>query len=1033
MSGRKAKVKIESTKSHEIEGLLHSIFDLVAIGICITDAKGIIVDVNSEYCRIYGYKKDELIGLPFVNFVPIENRAVLQKLHDDFIDGTEELAAEWKVQRKDGSLIDIYASAKLLVYENGGRFKITSIRDISENKKYHNLLTEAQEKAHLGGWGYDAHSEELSWTDEVFKIFEIPDQRQVELNRMFSFFRDEAHLAIKQAFALSLEKGDAFDLELLASTTGDNKIWIRVTCKPIRIHNKTVKLYGTIQNVTSRINNERAIYASEQKYRAAFQNSMTGFFVTNPDGKIIDANEAACKMFGYTLEEIKEIGRQGIIDPTTSGLNEMLAEREKNGQVSGELYCIRKNGQIFPTEFTSSLYEIGDGDLYSTTLMQDISNRKKRDHHLKLLESVLTNTDDSVLITKAEPLDAPGPIIIYANDAYSRMTGYSIDEVLGKSPRILQGDKSDFEVLKKVGEKLRRSEPCQFETINYKKNGEEFWNSSKITPVFDEHGKHTHWFSVQRDITDFKIKELRRKLMNDISQAMNSDGTLRDSLKTTLLRLSSVIEFDFGEVWMPNLDKKFLNLMAKLAMNKKAEYFYDLNTDELAFSKGKGLPGKVWENMEVVHWNDVDKRKAFHRKEAANKSGIKSAYGFPLIHNSEFVGVLLLGLSRKVLVKEHFVSIIGEISEHLSAEIKRKQLEEELERIFSFAPDIICVTGMDGYFKKVNPAMSKILGYSMDELLQHPITHFVHPDDYKKTTQEISAINKKRGHSTFENRYLTKDGRAIWLSWATTILYEEGLIYSVAKDITENKRNELALKNFNIELEKHAEELAASNAELEQFAYVASHDLQEPLRMVTSFLSQIEKKYNPLLDEKGKQYIHFAVDGAQRMRSIILDLLEYSRIGRTEKEISTFSFSEIIEDVEALFNKLIQDTNASLLYQDLPEITAIRVTIRQLLQNLVGNALKFRDSKRNPVIKIKSSETKTHWKFSVSDNGIGINENHLERIFVIFQRLNSREEFEGSGIGLAICRKIVENHGGKIWVESTEGEGSTFFFTIKKP
>ncbi|HAC16060.1 MAG TPA: hypothetical protein DCE78_08975 [Bacteroidetes bacterium] len=1026
------EAKNYALKLNSAERLLHSVFDSSTTGICITDTNGIFVDVNSEYCKIYGYSREELIGQPFTKVVPTENQQLLQDLHDAFISGNEELDAEWTVQRKDGQFIDIYASAMLLEYSDGSRFKVTSVRDISENKKYHNLLTETQSKAHVGGWEFDVYTRELTWTEEVYNIFEISDSAKLSLDIMNEFFVDEAGLVLDQAINNSLEKGSVFDLELTAKTSANRTIWTRITCKPIVVHKKTIKLFGTIQDITLKKFNQQLMNASEQKYRAAFQNSMLGFFVTNPDGRIEDANIAACEMFGYTVEEFRELGRGGIIDPNTPHLEQMLKERLETGKASGELICIRKNGQRFHVEFTSAIYENDEGELNTTTIMHDISNRKTREHHLKLLESVLTNTQDAVLITEAEPLDEPGPRIIFVNEAFTKMTGYTSDEVLGKNPRILQGPKTDQKLLREFGEKLRRWETCELETINYKKNGEEFWINIKATPVANEDGWYTHWFAIERDVTERKNREIYRKLINDINQVMNSSFMLKDSLRGVLELFKPVLDFDLCEIWTVNMDKKIINMVAKYANNPEGERFYEMTKDNIVMKVGQGLPGTIWKKKERIHWNKIGSRKLYLRNKAASEIGLNTFLGYPLIHNNEVVATLLFGLREEHVHVENFDALIQPVCDQLSAEIRRKQLDEEIEMIFNFAPDIICVAGMDGYYKKVNPAMSQILGYSESELLTQPIKNFVHPDDIKITGKEIKGIKKGEGKSFFENRYIEKMAIQSGCHGQLQFSMKRGLIYSVAKNITDKKEADQRLNKLNDELESRAKALADSNAELEQFAYVASHDLQEPLRMISSFLSQIEKKYNDKLDDKGRQYIHFAVDGAQRMRSIILDLLEYSRVGRVETEYSDFNLGEVVNEVIQLYKAQLSETQGKISYSKLPEIRAIRVPIRQLLQNLIGNALKFRAKDRPPEIQISAKELKSFWEIKVKDNGIGISPDYSDRVFIIFQRLHTKQEYEGSGMGLAICKKIIEKHGGKIWVESNPGKGSTFHFTIKK-
>lgn len=252
------------------------------------------------------------------------------------------------------------------------------------------------------------------------------------------------------------------------------------------------------------------------------------------------------------------------------------------------------------------------------------------------------------------------------------------------------------------------------------------------------------------------------------------------------------------------------------------------------------------------------------------------------------------------------------------------------------------------------------------------------------------------------------------------------------KDITERKKASEKLEQLNTELKQRADELAASNAELEQFAYVASHDLQEPLRMVTSFLTQLDKKYSDDLDEKANEYIHYAVDGAQRMRQIILDLLNYSRLNKDQAERETVDLNELLEDAKSMERNHIQETNAKIISDKLPALTVNPGAIKQVFQNLLNNAIKYQKSGVAPKITIQAKELDKYWQFSFSDNGIGINEEFQDTIFQIFQRLHTRDHYSGTGIGLAITKKIIERHEGKIWVESEEGSGSTFYFTLKK-
>ena len=254
-----------SYKLNYTERLLHSIFDASSTGICITDEKGRFMDMNSEYCRIYGYTREELIGQPFTVVVPDDFKEILSKLHDDFIGGKKELDAEWVVQRKDGIRIDIFASAKLLVYDDGSRFKVTTIHDITESKKYGNMMTETQQTVEIGGWELDVVTGILGWTEETFKIFRVPEGSQVNPEFMYNQFADEGALAVEKSVNMALTEGKPFDMEVKLAAQTELERWVRLTCKPIVIYNKPVKLFGTIQDVTERRTSQEALQRTNKE------------------------------------------------------------------------------------------------------------------------------------------------------------------------------------------------------------------------------------------------------------------------------------------------------------------------------------------------------------------------------------------------------------------------------------------------------------------------------------------------------------------------------------------------------------------------------------------------------------------------------------------------------------------------------------------------------------------------------------------------------------------------------------------------
>lgn len=372
---------------------------------------------------------------------------------------------------------------------------------------------------------------------------------------------------------------------------------------------------------------------------------------------------------------------------------------------------------------------------------------------------------------------------------------------------------------------------------------------------------------------------------------------------------------------------------------------------------------------------------------------------------------------------------------------KRKLAELELAKEKSQLSRVIEGTGAGTWEWNVqtgqtvfNEEWANIIGYRLEELEPISIdtwTRFAHPDDLRKSNVALEAhFEGKIPYYQCEARMKHKKGHWVWVldrgrvfNWT-----EDGkplLMFGTHIDISEKKVREEQLERLN-------EKLRATNAELKVFASVASHDMREPLRMISSFLALIQKNYSEKLDEKGKQYIDFAVDGAKRLSVLIGDLLDYSRMGFDAENKTLIDTQSIVSNVIKLNQQLIEEQNAEIIIQPLPRIVAIQVPIQQLFQNLIGNALKFTKEDTKPIIRIKGEEFEKFWRFSVEDNGIGIEKEYHDTVFEVLKRLHSKEKYSGSGMGLAICKKIVNQHGGEIWIESTPGTRTEIFFTIPK-
>jgi signal transduction histidine kinase len=374
----------------------------------------------------------------------------------------------------------------------------------------------------------------------------------------------------------------------------------------------------------------------------------------------------------------------------------------------------------------------------------------------------------------------------------------------------------------------------------------------------------------------------------------------------------------------------------------------------------------------------------------------------------------------------------------------RLDRDQNLQAIFDAVNVGLLLVGPDGTVKRVNDTVRSLVGREMADLLEKrpgEVIGCVHALDavegcgtaarcgeclIRRTFEQVLETGQAV-HNVEAQASVKLDGRAValWLEVSADPLSIDGERHVVValNNITSRKQSQQALQ-------KAADELARSNSDLEQFAYIAGHDLQEPLRMVRGFLTLLAKRYTDVLDAEAMEYIDFACDGAQRMGLLIEGLLHYSRVQTKAIEHGPVDLNQAFDEAAANCLAAVRESGASVTRGELPTVQADKVQMLQLLQNLIANAVKFRREGASPAVEVAAQARDGQYVLSVRDNGIGIAPAQADRVFQIFQRLNGGDKYAGTGIGLAVCKKIVERHGGRIWLESTPGEGTTFFFTI---
>ncbi len=345
-------------------------------------------------------------------------------------------------------------------------------------------------------------------------------------------------------------------------------------------------------------------------------------------------------------------------------------------------------------------------------------------------------------------------------------------------------------------------------------------------------------------------------------------------------------------------------------------------------------------------------------------------------------------------------------------------------RLLALSPDLLGACDFDGRVSLHSPAWERTLARPGDAITGAAFRDLLHPEDRDEVAAALDALAAGGPAASFTARMGRPDGDHAWVLWSAQASPEDGCVYLAGKDITERMKLE-------DELHHRAQGLERANAELQEFAFIASHDLAEPLRMITSYLELLQRRYGGQLDETADEFIGFAVGGAERMRKLIDDLLAYSRVGSHELDRAAVDLAELVGHVLRALGPAIEESGAEVEVPDvLPAVHADPTQLGQLLQNLLANAVKFRAPDRPPRVRIGAEHDDGGVRLTVADNGIGIPDAHRDRIFKMFARLHGRDEYDGTGIGLALCRRIADRHGGRIWVESQLGDGSAFHVWI---
>jgi PAS domain S-box-containing protein len=748
----------------------------------------------------------------------------------------------------------------------------------------------------------------------------------------------------------------------------------------------------------------------EGRYRGLLEAAPDAMIVVNEAGEIVLLNVQAEKQFGYRRDEllgqqVKNIIPEGfaerLIADGTRSAAEALAQQIGTGI---ELVARRKDGTAFPIEIMLSPLQSAEGILV-TAAIRDITVRKDAETHLATMQKVRSRMEEELRDSEERyrllldgvrdyaiyMLNVDGDIVTWTSAA-ERLKGYAPDEIIGRNYScFFPQDEIDAgrpqEILRLAASTGRHAE----HGLRVRKDGSTFLASLTFTALRNAAG-HLRGFS---------------EFSHDLSERKESEARYRGLLEAAPDAM--VVVNAAGEI---------------VLLNVQAEKQFGYRRDELV--------GQQVRN--IIPEGFAERLIADGTRSAADALAQQIGTGIELLalrkDGSEFpIEIMLspLGAGDEILV----TAAIRDISVRKAAATHLAHMEQRYRGLLEAAPDAMVVVNGAGEIVLLNAQAENQFGYRRDELLGQQVKNII-PDGFAERLiadglrSAADALAQQIG-TGIELTARRKNGTEFPIELMLSPLESiDGILVTVAiRDIS-------ARRKADADLLAKVDELKRSNEELQQFAYVASHDLQEPLRMVASYTQLLSRRYKGRLDADADDFIAFAVDGANRMQRLIQDLLEYSRVGTKGRELASTSSENALKQALLNLRGAIENSCAIVTHDSLPMVRADEMQLVQLFQNLVGNAIKYQSPgvAGLPRVHVAAAAQRGKWLFSVQDNGLGIEAKYFDKIFGMFQRLHKRDEFAGTGIGLAICRKIVARHGGDISVQSQPGHGSTFMFSL---
>ncbi len=825
-----------------------------------------------------------------------------------------------------------------------------------------------------------------------------------------------------------------FVLEKRYFTKDGRTIWVNDSISAmLDRHGRPECLIALCEDVTTRKEAEMAIRAAEERFRAIVETTPECVKVVAKDGTLLHMNSAGLHMVGAA--DANEVVGKNVYDLIVPecrddfrAFNERICGGEK-GSLEFDITGLKGTRRQMETH-AAPLHN-SDGTVVHLAITRDVTEQRRRERAALLLSAIVDSSDDAI-ISK----DLNGVVTSW-NKSAERLFGYSSAEAVGKSiaELVIPPDRQQEEP--KILERLRRGERIDhFETVRRRKDGSLLDISLTISPVKDSAGKIIGASKIARDITDRKriesaVQSLNAQLTSDLSAV-----TRMQQLSTRLVQADDFPQL-LGEIMdagieITNADMGNIQLLEdgvlKIVSQRGFEQpFLDFFNQ---VHEGQAACGSALRNRERVIVQDVARSPVFagsHARDAMLAAGALAVQSTPLISRSgQLLGMFSTHFRNPHTPSERELRLLDVLARQAADLIERKRAEAALmasevkfRQLAEVGPQIIWLSGPQGELEFVNQRWVEFSGLDYHATKDpEQITQRLHPDDHLLDHWRKSVATGTPFE--LEARLRGKDGEFRWFMMRSIPVRDEaGQIVrwvGASTDIHQNMLLQLELKR--------------ANHDLEQFAYSASHDLQEPLRSIKIYGELLTRRHGSKLSGEAREFLDFLGAGASRMEMLVRDLLAYTQVTKLEAPSEPIEAGDVLATTLESLSPTIIESGASVTYDSLPSVRIHATHLRQLFQNLIGNAIKYRSPDRAPAVHVSAERRNDSWVFSVRDNGIGIEPEYYKFIFGLFKRLHTEDEYSGTGLGLAICQRIVERYHGRIWVESQPGQGSDFRFEI---